>query len=258
MKDTRNQLGKRLNSPTSNPMTAVAAVKATSIQTSEKLDDTLTDQERELLVECESDIEQNLQGAFVFGYRLNQISEQKLHRATYKTFEAYCRKRWDFSKSHANRLIQAYLCQKHLNGIKDVEVYVPTKESQVRYIADLKPEQQVEVAKAVYEEVGDKKASAGDFGEAREKLYPKPKPVPKAPKAAQEDTNNDEVKVAPVKFDPNLVSLLDLTNLAKLAYNTYSNPEKSKELEKTLWKIKEGLKEWADWEAKQLNEQEVA
>jgi len=172
-------MGNDLDFPTSNPMNGVAPVKANSIQTAGP-DEPLDTKEQKLLVECENDIQQNQQGFFVVGYRLWQISSQKLHRSTHRRYEDYCAEKFDFSKTHANRLVQAYLCEEHLKTVKAVDVYVPTKESQARVIWGLKPEQQVEVASEVFEMVGDKGATAGDFETAREKLYPKPKP--KSPK----------------------------------------------------------------------------
>lgn len=63
--------------------------KATSIQIKEKA--SLNDQEQTLLAEGETDIQKNLRGTFVLGWRLEQIRDQKLYRTTHKTFEAYCR-----------------------------------------------------------------------------------------------------------------------------------------------------------------------
>ena len=113
--------GERLNSSTSSTHIVAAPVKALSDQTADQ-DETLNANEQKLLGECETDIDKNMQGAFVLGWRLEQIKEQKLYRTNYSTFANYCSKRWDFSKTHANRLIQAYLCENHLKSIKDVEV----------------------------------------------------------------------------------------------------------------------------------------
>src|SRR5215831_8548680 len=160
-----------------NTAKAIVPAKAKSTQIKKQADDNdlLNEQEEALFADCEADIQQNLRGTFILGWRLEQIRDQKLYRQTHKTFEGYCRERWDFSKSHANRHIKAHVCEEYLKSIKDNEVYVPTKESQVRYIADLEPEQQVEVARKVKQAVGSKQASAGDFGVARQELFPKPK-----------------------------------------------------------------------------------
>lgn len=242
--------GERLNSPTSSTHIIAAPVKAISDQTANQ-DETLNAKEQKLLAECETDINKNMQGAFVLGWRFEQIKEQKLYRTNYSTFANYCSKRWDFSKTHANRLIQAYLCENHLKSIKDVEVYVPTKEAQVRHIADLGPEQQVEVAHAVFEAVGDGSASAGDFGEAREMLFPKPKPVVKE--------TNPTVKVVAdsVKIDPILVSFTEIKKKLQNLYNIFTNSAKKQDGLNLIGKIQKDLELWADWEAKQVNEREA-
>ena len=162
----------------------------------------------------------------------------------------YCSKRWDFSKTHANRLIQAYICEKHLKSVKGVEVCVPTKEAQVRYIADLEPEQQVEVAHEVFEAVGEGEASAGDFGEAREKLYPKTKPVVK-------ETKPKTDAVVAVSFDTNLVSFMEIRKKLQNLYNIFTNSAKKQDGLNLIGKIQKDLELWSDWQQKQLNQKEA-
>jgi len=251
--------GASLTPSTSSTQIVAAPVKAKSNQTLAAGDNkSLNEKEQELFAECESDIEQNLQGAFVFGYRLEQIRDNRLHRATHTSFAAYCSKRWDFSKSHANRLIQAYLCQKHLKSIKDVDVYVPTKEAQVRFIADLKPEQQVEVAKAVYEAVGDKDASAGDFGDCRQKLFPKLVPEAKAASPIKEISQAKVVNpAATLVFDPKLVSLTQIREKLQTLYNIFTNETKKQDGLNLIGKIQKDLQAWVDWEAKQVKGKEA-
>jgi hypothetical protein len=257
-----NKKAEHLDSTTSSTDIVAAPVKAKSIQkttTDEK--EPLSAEEQKHLTECETDINTNLQGVFVLGYRLEQIRDEKLYRATYTTFATYCNERWDFSKTHANRLIQAYLCEKHLKSIKGTDVYVPTKESQVRLIADLKPEQQVEVASEVLTIVGEGEASAKVFGEAREKLFPKPKPVAKEPKPAKDDAEENAIPaspVLPVVFDTNLVSFIELKKRADDIYNIYANPTKKQEALKLIFSLKQDLEAWADWQDQQFNQQEAA
>lgn len=228
--------------------TQVVATKAKSIHKSADQDITLNAKEQELLAECETDINENLQGAFVLGYRLEQIRDQKLYRATHDTFASYCAKKWDFSKTHANRLIQAYLCEKNLKSIKDVEVYVPTKESHVRYICDLEPEQQIKVASKVFEDVGEGEATAAHFEEARQELFPKPKREAKPNKTVE---NEPSEIVVPVKFDTKLVSLAELKELADDIYYIMANASKKQEALNKMGQLQRGLEEWADWQAVQ-------
>lgn len=250
-----NKKAEILDSAASKTHIVVAQAEAPRIQTMADKAKTLDAKEQELLAECEADIEQTQQGAFVFGYRLMQIRDQNLHRAEYKTFEIYCRQRWDFSTTHVNRLIKAYECEKHLKSIKDMPVYVPTRESQVRYFADLAPEQQVEVAHAVYEAVGDKEASAGDFGAAREQLFPKPKP---APKPVTKTTVDIAPAPVPVKFDTNLVSFTEINKRLQAISNICDNSAKKQEALVLITKLQRVIDDWAEWQAKQLIPGEAA
>jgi hypothetical protein len=254
-----NKKGDRSNSPAANTNTDVVPAKAQSNQTP-IVDEgkPLTDEQKTLLAECVDDILKNQQGFFVVGYRLWQISSQKLHRETHKSYAAYCREKFDFSKSHANRQIQAYLCEKQLKSLKDVEVYVPTKENQVRWITDLSPEQQIEVAKVVLEKVGKKQATANDFKNAREQLYPKPKREPKTTKPKDiRDAVMASGSSKAVQFDPKLVSLLELKERAQHVYDIFSDPDKTKEALDTIVKLRKELGLWAAWQANQLEQEEA-
>lgn len=71
------------------------------------------------------------------GEALAKIRDQRLYRMTHKTFEAYCRDRWGFSKTQANRLIQAKATSDILvdSGVKPEEI----KESTIRPLVGLSP-----------------------------------------------------------------------------------------------------------------------
>jgi hypothetical protein len=240
-------------------LTQVVPVKAKRIQNSgtSVQDESLSTKEQKLLNEYETDINNTLQGAFVVGYRLWQIREDRLYRTPEnRTFAAYCAEKFDFSTSHANRLIKAHLCVNHLKDVGDVDVYVPTKESQVRCICDLKPEQQVEVASAVKAAVGDKRAGAEDFAAAREKLFPKPKreakPAPERPRPESSESSN----VIALQFDTNLVSLAELKKRAADIYNIMSNsdPATKQKALNLMGKLKLDLEAWAMWQEEQTKE----
>jgi hypothetical protein len=250
--------GKGLNSPASNTNLVVASVKATSVQTVHP-DEALNAKEEKLLAECESDIQENLQGAFVVGHRLAQIRDDRLYRSTHLTFAGYCDEKWDFRKTHANRLIQAHNCEKHLKSIKDVEVYVPTKESQVRFMADLKPEEQVEVAHVVFEEVGDGRATAEDFEKARESLFPKPIPKAKLPKTKDEDDveSKEAHEAAPVEIDTKLVSHAKMVERLRAVSYIVDNPGKKQDALNGINALLREIQAWAEWEAKHVKGKEA-
>jgi hypothetical protein len=225
--------------------TKKSSAKATSIQKGRTTEQSvlLTGEDKKLFAECESDIEVNLRGTFILGWRLEQIRDKKLYRATHKTFETYCKERWDFSKTHANRHIQAYLCEKHLKTLKYPGIYVPTKESQVRLIADLQPEQWVEVAAKVKEEVGEGNATAANFGSAREELFPKPKR-----ETGEKQESDPGSKGCAVIFDTNLVSMAKIAERVKDIYHIYASSTKKQEGLKMFGELERWIESWVEWE----------
>jgi phage N-6-adenine-methyltransferase len=83
------------------------------------------------LAACEVVIESGLQTFYEVGCALLKIRDGKLYRQTHKTFEDYCRGRWEFSKTHANRLIQS---AEVLDNLAPIGVK-PQTESQARELA---------------------------------------------------------------------------------------------------------------------------
>lgn len=59
------------------------------------------------LAELEEVVERGLSTFVEVGNALMEIRDARLYRATHPTFEAYCRERWGFSRSHGYRLIRA-------------------------------------------------------------------------------------------------------------------------------------------------------
>ena len=89
----------------------------------------LNQQEREMLAACEQTITANVQVFMKVGESLRLIRDSKLYRETHKTFQAYCRERWDFTRTHAYRLIGAAETMEVLSPLGDT---LPTAETQVR------------------------------------------------------------------------------------------------------------------------------
>jgi hypothetical protein len=102
----------------------------------------LSSNETEILEYCERVIAEGIQTFVEVGRALLVIRDQQLYRQTYATFEAYCRERWDLSRTYAYQLIGASEVVDHVAAVSDV---VPTNEAQARPLASLPPEQQVEV-----------------------------------------------------------------------------------------------------------------
>ena len=65
----------------------------------------LSPREGRALAAMEKAIETHLSSFLLVGSQLQEIRDKKLYRASYATFEEYCRRRWKFSRSKAYRLI---------------------------------------------------------------------------------------------------------------------------------------------------------
>lgn len=79
-----------------NTQTAVAA-QATSLGAADQC----------ALAECEAIIERGRDTFVEVGNALLRIREERLYRAEFGTFQEYCEAKWQMSKTHANRLIDA-------------------------------------------------------------------------------------------------------------------------------------------------------
>lgn len=88
-------------------------------------------------------LERRVERAFYeAGKALAELRDRRLYRTTHKTFEAYCRERFGFSRQSANYLIAGADVFENLttNGCQTL----PTSERQVRPLTQLEPEQQCE------------------------------------------------------------------------------------------------------------------
>jgi hypothetical protein len=107
--------------------------------------------EEGLLKEQEGVIEKGLNNFLEVGKALLTIRDKRLYRGEHGTFEEYCRTKWGFSKTAANRYISASNVNANLIEV-DTEV-LPTSEAQFRPLTMLKPLEQKKVWKRVVEEV---------------------------------------------------------------------------------------------------------
>lgn len=110
----------------------------------------LSPNEQTELAACESLIEKGWETFVEVGRALTRIRDQKLYRAQSDTFEAYCRERWQYGKSHVYRLIGAAEAMTHLSPIGKIQI--PTNEAQVRPLIGLAAEK----AQAAWQKAVDK------------------------------------------------------------------------------------------------------
>jgi hypothetical protein len=95
----------------------------------------LSTAERTDLALCEATIERGWAAFVQVGKALATIRDRRLYREQSRTFEEYCREKWQYAKSHAYRLIGAAEVIRHLSPIGDIPV--PKHEAQVRPLIGL-------------------------------------------------------------------------------------------------------------------------
>lgn len=91
----------------------------------------------EALAQCEQVIERGIRSFVEVGAALLKIREERLYLATHKTFDQYCRERWNWRKSYANYQISA---AEIVQGLTSA-VVIPEYENQVRPLSVLPPEE---------------------------------------------------------------------------------------------------------------------
>ncbi|MFH1157101.1 MAG: hypothetical protein V1793_25165 [Pseudomonadota bacterium] len=78
------------------------------IQAGVDITETLTDEEKSLFGVCEQAIEADLKGFLAVGRALADIRDNRLYRETHKTFEKYCKDKWDLGRRYADQQIDGY------------------------------------------------------------------------------------------------------------------------------------------------------
>ena len=95
----------------------------------------LTETECKELESCERLIETGIKVWYQVGEALLHIRDKKLYRTSHKTFEEYCRERWDMGRGKANYLIRGTEIYQDLVTIVTKDEPLPTNESQARELA---------------------------------------------------------------------------------------------------------------------------
>jgi len=120
----------------------------------------LNEAEEISLRQYENVIKQGLGGYMLVGEALKAISDGKLYRAKFKTFDDYCGQQWGLGKQYAYRLIDAYTVTETLKSEFEKSPIgdnrLPTNESQVRPLASLESKQQIKAWKQVLKNCKDK------------------------------------------------------------------------------------------------------
>ena len=101
----------------------------------------LTKADWKLLHDSESKIQSALRTFLRIGNPLATVRRKKLYRQSHRTFELYCKERWDFSARHARNLIRAWETSEVLSRSS---LPIPAHESHFRALGKLPMELRVD------------------------------------------------------------------------------------------------------------------
>jgi hypothetical protein len=168
------------------PVPAAPAARPPQLSISSALGtvETLTEEQQIQLIACEAVLETAAHSFVDVGLALAQIRDDGLF-TEYDSFEDYCRKKWDYGINYANRIIaaaqlfKAFVTKSHRTK--------PERETQVRALIGLAPEQALAAWEKAVEKAGSRKITARLIKAAiREVVPPPPQPAtPKAPSKAE-------------------------------------------------------------------------
>jgi hypothetical protein len=144
---------------------------------------------------CEHVIRNGLATFLEVGQALATIRNKRLYRDFFTTFEDYCRQKWEISKSHANRMIEAAVVVSILTPIGAK----PSSESQIRPLVGLAPQKIPDAWNRAKELAGSGEITAKVVRQAAEEFKP----------ASTHDSEAVTGKSSPKKRTP-LASALDL------------------------------------------------
>jgi hypothetical protein len=189
-----------------NKTTALVKTKTKPLQLPPNSDQ-LTDKEKEHLEELETQIADNFKSAFTLAAALAEIRDNKLYREDYKTFGAYCKKRWDYSRSYCERLADMNGVLVDLKKYEDNEVF-PRNELQARVFVPLNKEQRIELLKTAQEKSKAGNTTAAELMQYKIELFPALKE-----KKAESATTRDPVidvkaTVIPMPAIPSVIKIV--------------------------------------------------
>ena len=138
--------------PSGVPLIPSAEAKSIEVQ----LVKPLTSEQKVELAKLEKVIDAKLGDFFDVGNALMEIKAKGLFLGTHTNFNTYCKERWDFGRSYANKLIGSAE-RLHLLPPGSPK---PANEFQIRPFLDLKPEEFPPKWKAILDSVGQGKVTS--------------------------------------------------------------------------------------------------
>ncbi len=112
------------------------------IEVAVEIEPALTDQEQGRLIELEGFIRTGVATFIQVGESLAEIKDKELYRAEFRTFEIYCKSKWDFTARRAYQLIEASAVVEELPAHLRTAVHT---ESAARALADEAPRKRKQI-----------------------------------------------------------------------------------------------------------------
>ncbi|MGF1939456.1 MAG: hypothetical protein RM347_034810 [Nostoc sp. ChiQUE02] len=139
--------------PSSHENPASATITVTAVEIRE-----LTEEEQSLRLQLERQVERAFLSA---GQALMDLRDRRLYRSTHRTFEEYCRDRFNYSRDAAYLKISATVVYGNLQKFLPTigrQIPMPTNERQLRFLAkaELEPDVQADVWQQAVEQAGNK------------------------------------------------------------------------------------------------------
>jgi len=143
-------------------------IAAIALSGEQSMDDDypMTAFEQECLLTLEETIEKGIHTFVKVGEALAHIKSEKLYRERFSTFEAYCQTRWNFSRTHAYRLIDASKTEKQLKMSPIGDIPLPKNEAQSRKLNGLNAKQKASAMVLAQEKAGDESITSSIIEEA--------------------------------------------------------------------------------------------
>ena len=139
------------------------------------------------LEQCETIIREHISGFVEVGRALTKIRDGRLYRNGFKTFEAYCKARWDFTRMNAHHLISASGVAENVNhGLQNLPPVAV--ERHARELAKLPAEEQADAWREAVESAPDGKVTARHVAAVVKARLPEPEPAPPKPPPAEEQS----------------------------------------------------------------------
>ncbi|MEA5606345.1 hypothetical protein [Nostoc sp. UHCC 0252] len=151
---------------------ASATITVTAVEVTE-----LTQEEQSLRLHLEHRVERAFLEA---GQALMELRDRRLYRSTHRTFEEYCRDRFNYSRDAAYLKISATVVYENLQKFLPTngrQIPMPTNERQLRFLAkaELEPAVQADVWQQAVEQAGNKIPSGRIVKDVVDRIRESPK-----------------------------------------------------------------------------------